>query len=52
MNILDKNLAESPMKTTDLWYETLPGLRPAAVAPPKGYARDPRWVQEPFLPWN
>jgi hypothetical protein len=26
------------MKTTDLWYNTLPGLRPAAVAPPRGYA--------------
>jgi len=39
MNILGKNLAESRMKTTDLWYKTLPGLPPAAVAPPRGYAR-------------
>jgi hypothetical protein len=26
------------MKTTDLWYETLPGRSPAAVVPPRGYA--------------
>jgi hypothetical protein len=39
MNILGMNLAGSLMKATDLWYKTLPGLRPAAVAPPRGYTR-------------
>jgi hypothetical protein len=39
MNNLGRNLAESLMKAMDLWYKTLPGLRPAAVAPPRGYAR-------------
>jgi len=39
MNISDKNLTGSLMKTKDLWYKTLQGLRPAAVAPPGEYAR-------------
>jgi len=34
-----RNLAGSLIKTTDLWYETFPGLRPAAVRAPAGYAR-------------
>jgi len=28
INILDKNLAGSLTKTTDIWHKTLPGLRP------------------------
>jgi hypothetical protein len=39
MKILGKNLAGSLMKTMDLWYKSLQGLRPAAVAPQRGYAR-------------
>ena len=33
MNIFYRNLTESLMKTMDLGYKTLPGLRPAAVLP-------------------
>jgi len=32
MNILGRNLDERLMKAMDLWYTTLPELRPAAVA--------------------
>jgi hypothetical protein len=48
MNIFYKNLAESLMKKTDLQYKTLPGLRPAAVAPQQDMPGLP-WVQKPFL---
>jgi hypothetical protein len=33
MNIFYKNFNGSPMKTTNIGYKTLPGLRPAAWRP-------------------
>ena len=38
MNIFYRSFAGGLMKTTNILYKTLPGLRPAAVASPRGYA--------------
>jgi len=35
MNNSGRNLAERLMKTMDIWYNMLPGLRPAVVGPPE-----------------
>jgi hypothetical protein len=48
MNIFYRSFAGSLMKTTNTWYKTLPGLRPAAVAPQEDMPGLP-WVRELFM---
>jgi hypothetical protein len=42
MNIFYKNLVGSLMKTTNIWYETLPGLTPRRCGVPKRICLDRR----------